>query len=222
MKNTTETTVAKAIEELKAVLTCQRRLDDGQTITLRFVKCEEIDSRKEYNDISSTILRGVVMEQEGVKLREALDWTTLSADLLWQCRASWIVTARLGTGCCIDFQLSAEDILSLDEPPSDEEPPSFDNPRSLEELGLVKVVRSSPLAEDPPPLEDATLHEVSPSIKEPKTLEGPQKLEGPQLPEEPSSEMNKKRRFSETGLGAEVEVIGDGVGGGCLVEDAEV
>ena len=216
MRNTTETIVAKALEDLKAVLTCQRKLEDGRTITLRFVKCEELDSRKQYNDISSTIVRGIVVKQSGIKLREALDWTTLSADLLWQCKASWIGEAKLGTSCSINFQPSAEDLLSLEEPPSDEEPPSFDEPRSLEELGLVKVVTSSPSAEEPPPLEDTTSHEVSPSIKEPQTLKESQ------MPKEPSSEMNKKRRFSETGLEAEVEIRESPVGGGHLAEDPKV
>lgn len=156
------------------------------------------------------------MEERGIKLREALDWTTLSADLLWQCKASWIGRARLDDYCCINLQPSAEDFLSLEEPPSDEEPPSFDDPPSLEELGLVKVIPASPSAEEPPPLEDAMSHEVTPSMKGPKTLEEPQ------LPEEPTNKMNKKRHFSETGLEAEIEIKGDPVSGGYLAEDQEV
>lgn len=176
------------------------------------MKCEEINSRRKYNDISSTIVRNVMRKQKGVKLREALDWMVLSADLLWQCRASWIDKARLGTGCCINFQLSTEDLLSLEEAPPYEEPPSFDDPPTREELELVKFVKSSPSVEELPLLEHPTSHDISPSFEE------PQSLERPQLPEEPSNKNEKKRRFSATGLEAEIEVIRDSFGGGILAE----
>ena len=140
MDDTTETTGTKVLEEMKAVLTCQRRLDDGRTITLRFVKCEDIEPRKNYNDISSTIVRKIMTKQNCVKLKEALDWMVLSADLLWHCRASWIDKARQGIGHHISFQLPTEDLSPLEEGSTDEEHPSFDDLPPLKKLKLSKTV----------------------------------------------------------------------------------
>lgn len=240
MEETTKATVAKATEELKAVLECRRKLDDGQWITLRFVKCQNLAPSERYNNFSSTDVREVMRRQEGIKLKEALDWMALSADLLWRCKASWIDEARLGVNFCINFQPSTEDLLSLEEPPSYEDPPSYDDPPSLEELDRVKNIKASPLVEEPPLLEYSTPYDVSPSIQEPQTTEEhplleyssphdvtlsikePQTLEALQVREETSGTLDKKRHFSETGLEAEAEITGNSVGGGCLAEDAKV
>ena len=207
----------KATEEMRAVLTC-RRQTDGRTLTLRFVKCEEIEERANYNDISSTTVREVMSTKSGIKLREALDWMALSADLLWRCRASWIDKARLQTGCCINFQEPAEELLMPEEPRSYEEPPSFDKPRSLEELGLLATIeKPSPSIDMPPSLvEDPTSHEMFPSFEEPRSPNEPQP------PEEPWTVNGKKRRFSATGLEADVEVVDGLVDGEALAQDAEV
>lgn len=203
VEEATETAVATAIRELKAVLTCQRQLE-GRTINLRFVKCEGVDLLADYNHISSTTVRDVMSKEHGIKLREALDWMALSADLLWRCKDSWIDKARLGTGCCINFQESTEELRLPETPRSYESPPSFDEPRSPEELELVEANEESPSIEKPPSLENPTSHEITPSFEE--------------LP--PKNE--KKRRFSATGLEADIEVLEELVGRGIFAEDAEV
>lgn len=185
VEKATEKIVAKATEELKAVITCRREVG-GRTLTLRFVKCEDVDSRAEYNDISSTILRKAMREKKGVKLKEALDWMALSPHLLWRYQAPWIDKARLGTGCCTSFQALTEEFRVP------EESTFFEKPPSLEELGLVEAVPSS--LEKPPPLEDTTSHDLSPSFEE------TQSLDDSLLRKEPSGMTNKKRRFSETEL----------------------
>ena len=131
MESDVEKTLAKQIEDMKAVLECQNLLED-RGLTLRFVKCEDVDPRADHNDISSTRLREVMRKTSGVELKEALDRMALSAQLLWRCRESWIEKARLGTGLCIKFQKSTEEFLLPEDSTSDEEPASCENLLSLE------------------------------------------------------------------------------------------
>lgn len=194
VETATETNFARAVEELKAVVTCKRQLSD-RTLTLRFVKCEDIDPRANYNDISSTTVREVMRSKKGVRLKEALDWMALSSDVLWRYRDSWIDKARLGKGCCIKFQELPE--LSMSYP----EPPHFDDPPSLETLGLVEASESSPSIEELPSLESPALQEDSPVIEEPQQL-----VEFQQLDEPPHTNP-KKRRFSETGLEDDIKIL---------------
>ncbi len=77
------------------------------------------------------------------------------------------------------------------------------------------MLETSPSVEKPPSLENPASHEISPSFEE------PQSLEEPQLPNEPTGTNDRKRRFSETGLEAEVEILGDPIGDGVLGEDVE-
>lgn len=212
VEEATETAVAKATEELKAVLTCQRQVE-GQRITLRFVKCEDVDSRAKYNDISSTTLREIMVKERGIQLRAALDWMALSADLLWRCKASWIDKARLGTGCCIKFQESTEQLHLREKPAAYKEfggvgdvPVSalLEKSPSLKELGLVKAVETSP------PIEPPIAHDTSPSFEEPPTPKGP------------PPPTNKKRRFSATGFEDDVEILDEFDGNGLLAEDADI
>ena len=210
METATETNFARAVEELKAVVTCKRQPSD-RTLTLRFVKCEDIDPRANYNDISSTTVREVMRSKKGVKLKEALDWMALSSDVLWRYKASWIDKARLGKGCRIKFQELPE--LPMSYP----EPPHFDDPPSLDVLGLVEASEPSPSNEEVPSLESPGLQEDSPVIEEPQQL-----VEFQQLDEPPPTN-TKKRRFSETGLEDDVKILGDSAEGGLLVaEDAEM
>ncbi len=113
---------------------CKRQVQ-GQKLTLRFVKCDDVDPRADYNDISSTKLREVMSTKRGVKLQEALDWMALSADLLWRRKASWIDKARLGTGGLIKFQRSTKELLLPENCLSDEESASSEDPRRLRSLG---------------------------------------------------------------------------------------
>lgn len=205
----TETVLAKVTEELKAVVTCRRQVE-GRTLNLRFVKCEDVDSRANYNDISSTVIRNLMSKKHGSKLREALDWMALSADLLWWCKASWIDEAKLGTGCCINFPEAAKE-LHLPEKHR-----SYESTPSLGERGLMKVIEVAPPSEELPPLEEPPSHEISPSFEEPRSLE-----QHP-VPEKSTTTNNKKRRFSETGQEGEIGFMDDCVGGGVLAEDAEV
>ena len=215
VEEATESAVAAAKEDMKAVVTC-RRMVTGRTITLRFVKCEDVDVRAHCNDISSTTLRSVMREQRGIKLREALDWMALSAHLLWRCKASWSHEARLGTGCCIKFQESTEKLLLPETPRSYQEPPSFDDPPSLQELGLDVLFESTSSTEQPPLLEGSTSHDISPPFKE------PQLPEEPQAPGKPLGTNHRKRRFSATGLETSVETLEGPVSAGVAVHDAEV
>ena len=202
MEKATETNFARAVEELKAVVTCKRQLSD-RTLTLRFVKCENVDPRADYNDISSTTVREVMRSKKGVKLKEALDWMALSSDLLWRHKASWIDKARLGKGCCINFHELPE--LPMSYP----EPPHFDDPPSLDVLGLVEASEPSPSNEEVPSLESPGLQEDSPVIEEPQQLD------------EPPPTRPQKRHFSETGLEDDIKILGDSADGGVLVaEDA--
>ena len=195
---------------MTVAVTCKRQLWD-QTLTLRFLKCEGVDARANYNDISSTILREVMSTKTGVKLREALDWMALSADLLWRCKDSWIDKARLGTGCCINFDQLPEQSRLYEEFRLYEKPPHFDDPPSLEELGLVEISEQSPSIEEPPSLEPPALQDESLTVEE------------PQPAEEPPHTKSRKRRLSETGLEDDVEVVDDSAGGGLLLaEDGEM
>ncbi len=203
-----ETTVAKTIKELKAVVICRRSLA-SQTLTLRFVKCENIDARADYNDVSSTALRKVMRKKTGVKLKEALDWMALSADLLWRCRSSWIDKAKLGTGCRIKLQEPIEELQLPESPISYMEPPHYDDPPSLEELKLRNPGLSLSV-EEPPSLEPPMVHEDSPTT------------EKPQLLDEPPTIGSKKRRFSATGLEDDIEIVGDSAGGKLIPEDADI
>lgn len=210
VETATETNFARAIEELKAVVTCKRQLSD-RTLTLRFVKCEDIDPRANYNDISSTTVREVMRSKKGVRLKEALDWMALSSDVLWRYRDSWIDKARLGKGCCIKFQELPE--LSMSYP----EPSHFDHPPSLEVLGLVRASQSS--TEEVPSLESPTLQEDSPTIEEPQQLEKLQQLVKFQQLDEPPHTNPKKRRFSETGLEDDIKILSDTAGDRLLVDE---
>ena len=183
-------------------------------ITLRFIKCEAVVPRANYNDISSSILREVMSTESGVKLREALDWMALGADVLWWCRASWIDKARLGTGCCVNFDQLPQLPLPHEESGFYEEPPHFDDPPpvpSLEELRPVEIFEETPPVDEPPSLESPALQEDSPIIEEPQSLA------------EPPPTNWKKRNFSATGLKDDIEVLGDSAGGGVVVkEDGEI
>ena len=213
MKEATETIFARVVEEMKAVVTCTRRWQ-FQTLNLRFLKCEDVDPRAAYNDISSTTLREIMSRKSGIKLREALDWMALSGDLLWRCRASWIDKARSGTGSCINLEESIEELQRPESPRSYEEPPKFDNPPSLEELKLTQPFEQSPPIEEAPSLDPSKLQEESPTVEERQPLE------------ELLATNNKKRKFSEMGLTPEEafvvlgEYIGEHAVIALLAEDA--
>ena len=185
--------VAKAIEETKGIVTC-KRLGYLKNFRLHFVKCENTDPRETYNDISSTMLREVMSTKKGVRLREALDWMALSADLLWRCRSSWISKARSARGCRITFQASIEELRQPEPPRSYEEPPHFDDPPSLDELGISQVLEQSPSTKGSDSPEASTFQNIPPFIQE------------PQSPVDPPPINNKKRRFSATGLEEDADV----------------
>ena len=195
----------RAVQELKSVVTCKKDFGDRK-ITLRFVKCEAVDPRANYNDISSSTLREVMSTKSGVKLKEALDWMALGADVLWWCRASWIDKARLGTGCCIKFDQLPAFPMPHAESGFYEEPPHFDDPPSLKELGWEEVFEKSSSVDEPPSLESPALQEDSPNIEEPQSLA------------EPPQTSPKKRRFSATGLEDNGDALGDSAGGGVVVD----
>ena len=202
--------MTRALQDLKAVIECKRGIGD-QKLTLRFIKCEAVDPRADYNNISSSTLREVMSTKSGVKLKEALDWMALGADVLWRCRASWIDKVRLGTGCCVKFDQWPESPIPHEESEIYEEPPHFDDPPSLEELGLVEVFEESSPVDEPPSLESPALQEDSPTIEEPKSLA------------EPPQTNRKKRRFSATGIEDDVEALGDSAGALVVVsEDDEM
>lgn len=183
---------------MTVVVTCQPQVQ-GQTHTLRFLKYEDVNARASYNDISSTVLREVMSIEKGVKLREALDWMALSADLLWRCKDSWIDKARLGNGCCIKFDQVPKHSRLF------EEPPHYDDPPSLKELGLVGASEQSAPIDEP----------LSP--KSPISLESSPTVEEPELPEEPSHHNRRKRFLSETGFEDDVDTVNDPTGGGLLL-----
>lgn len=181
-------------------------------ITLRFIKCDAVDPRASYNDISSSILREIMSTKSGVKLREALDWMALGAEVLWCCRASWIAKAKLSRGGCVKFDQLPELPLPHEESGFYEEPPHFDDPQPLpspEELGLVKASKESPSVDEPPSLESPALQEDSPIIEEPQSRV------------EPPPTNCKKRRFSATGLKDDAEVLDDTAGAGVLVNQGD-
>ena len=210
VENGAETYLARAVQDLKAVVICKRDVED-QRLNLRFIKCDAVEPRADYNDISSSILREIMSTKSGVKLREALDWMALGADVLWQCRASWMDKARLRTGCCVKFDQLPELPMPYEETGFYEEPPHFDDPPSLEERGSYEVIEESSLVDEPPSLESPALQDDSPIIEE------------PQSPAEPPQVNRKKRRFSETGLGDDVEALGDSAGAGEVVnKDDEI
>ena len=210
VEEATKTYVARAVQELKAVVTCERNLGD-QTIALRFVKCEDVDPREDYNDISSTVLREIMSTKTGVKLREALDWMALSADVLWRCKASWYKKARLKTGYCIKFGQIPELPMPYEESGFYEEPPHFDDPPSLEDLGLVETLERSSSIKEPPSLESPAMQEDSPINEEPQSFG------------EPPPTNRTKRRYSEAGLEDDMEALGASAGGSVFVaEDDDI
>lgn len=214
VEEVTEMAFRKAVKEMKAVVRCRREVQ-GRSIRLRFVKCEDVDLRADYNDVSSSIVRDLMRKKHSIMLREALDWIALSSDLLWRCKRSWIDKTRLGTGCCIKFQESTDELQLAEKPRSYEQPPSFDNPPPLEELGLVKAIETSLSVEEPQSFEEPHILEA------PQLPEQPQSLEEPKILEEPPNANNKKRRFSATGLEAAVKVLNGSIGGRVFVEGAE-
>ena len=189
---------------------CKRDVEN-QRLNLRFIKCDAVDPRADCNDISSSTLREIMSTKSGVKLREALDWMALGADVLWQCRASWIDKAKLRTGCCVKFDQLPELPVPHEETGFYEEPPHFDDPPSVEELGLYELLEESSLVDEPPSLESSALQDDSPVVEE------------PQSPAEPPQVNLKKRRFSETGLEDDVEALGDLAGAGVVLnKDDEI
>ena len=215
VEKTTETAVTQAIEDLKAVLTCQRNVN-GQMITLRFVKCGEKERRKKFNDISSSDIRKIMHKRHGAKLKAALDWMALSAEVLWVYQNLWIDEARLGTGLLVKFLDFTEEFMLSEDSSSDEGTTPNEIPPSLEDLGLVKAIEKSPsiskqLPTSPPPipkppsLNNPIQPNPSPSFEklEPRSPKNHQT----QPPPEPQNPNERKRRFSETGLEAEREVL---------------
>lgn len=166
------TKTTRGEEEMTVVLTCERQ-EWGRTLTLRFLKYEDASSRANYNDISSTVLREVMSTMTGVKLREALDWMALSADLLWRYKDFWIDKARLGNGCCIKFDRLPEQSRLYEVFSMYEEPPHYDDPPSLDELGLLEASEQSPPIDEPTSLESPALLEESPAVEESQSPEGP-------------------------------------------------
>ena len=176
VEKATEAAVAKATEELKAVLTCQGQVE-GRTIILRFVKREDVDSRADYNDISSTIVRNI-MSTKGDRL-ETLNWMALSAQVLWQYKDCWDDKARLGKESCIRLQQSAEELQIPEKPKPFEQPPPLEEPPSSDGLPpLQKPERETkvpPSIEDLPAFESFAPREISHSCEEPQSLEQPEK-----------------------------------------------
>ena len=223
VKEAVETDLSRATEDLKSVMMCERHMGN-QTIKLRFVKCDDTDPRADYNDISSTSVRKIMNKEKGIKLREALDWMVLSADLLWRYRSSWIDKATLGAGSCIKFNEPRDELQLPEAPELYEEPPSFDDPPTLEELGLAKVstdsspveeevglpesFKKSPAVDKSSTLEQPALQDISPTAEDLQSLKRPHSLSEPLPPD------NKKRRFSATGLEENVEVLGHLAGSG--------
>ena len=200
-----EAYATRAVRDLKSVVTCQEDLWDRK-IPLRFIKCEAVDARANYNDISSSTLREIMSTKTGVKLREALDWMALGADVLWRCRASWVDKARLGKGCCIKFDQVPEFPMPHEESGFYEEPPHFDDSPSLERLKLVNVLERSSSVNERPSLESPALQEDSPIIEKPQSLA------------EPPQTSSKKRRFSATGLEEDGEALGGSAGEGVVID----
>lgn len=155
-------------------------------------------------------------------MKAVLNWMALSAYVLWQYKGCWIEKARLGTGCCISFQPSTEELQMSENSKSLEKPPSLRKSRSLGELGLPELFEPSPSIKDLPSLDHSASREVSRSFEEPQSLDQLQPFEQPQFFEQPQPTYTKKRRFSATGLEADVEILDDSIGRGVLAEDVEV
>ena len=207
-----ETVVVKTTKDFKGVLICkQRHLPEGQALTLRFLKCDDVDPREVYNDISSTILRDAMHKKTGVKLKEALDWMALSSDILWRCKYFWIKKARKGTGGCVSFNISIEE-MHLSRPPT-----VYEMPPWVEKCELAEPSKARSASEPAPSLEDPTSQdpETTPSFEQPRSPEESR------LGENPPETNSKKRLFSATGLGDEAEVLSDPgpVGGAILAEE---
>lgn len=224
LEEATEAFLAKTFEDTKGVVACERLLG-GQTLSIRFVKCQDMNPRRSFNDISSSMLRKVMSTEEGVKLREALDWMALSADLLWRCKASWIDKARSGTGCCIKFEESIEELQQPGSPRSYETPPHFDDPPSREELRLrelqLKELRLKELwviesSEQSPPIGEP------PSLAPPILREQVLNVEKPHSAEKAPPTNHKKRRFSATGLEEDIEILGGPADFRLAVKNAEI
>lgn len=90
-----------------------------------------------------------------------------------------------------------------------EKRPLLKKSRLLGELGLSKPIETTPSIQDLPSLEHSASREQSRSFEEPQSFEQPQ----------PTN--TKKRRFSATGLEADVEILDGSVSGGVLVKDVE-
>ena len=191
------------------MLTCQRYVN-GQTLNLRFVQCGKND-REEYNDISSSDIRKIMHTKDGAKLKAALHWMALSAEVLWAYQNFWIDQARLGCGSLVKFLDFTEDFV-LSEGSSSEAvtTPSEISP-TLEELGLVEVVeKSPPILEQPtnstPPISNApSLINPPPNPSSSFEKSEPQSPNDPEphSPKEHQNTNDKKPPTSETGLEAE-------------------
>lgn len=71
-------------------------------------------------------------------MKAVLNWMALSADVLWQYKGCWIEKARLGTGCCISFQPSTEELQMSEISNSLEKPPLIKKSLGrLENLGYL-------------------------------------------------------------------------------------
>ena len=222
VENTTESVVIQAIKDLKEVLTCQQTRY-GQTLTLRFVSMKhaiyvkvgkkyvksgkKATSRKKFNDISSSEIRKIMHKKDGAKLKAALDWMALSAEVLWVYQNLWIDEARLGTGSLVKFLDFTEEFVLSEGSSSDAETTPSEIPPSLEDLGLAKMdKKSQSISKQPQTSSSAILKALSrkkppanPSEKpEPQSPTGlePQPLDETQDPND------RKQRSSETGLEA--------------------
>ena len=206
--NPIEAAVAQAIEDLKAVATCQRYVN-GQTINLRFVQLGKGD-REDYNDISSSDIRKIMHRGDGSKLKAALDWMALSAEVLWAYQNLWIDKARLGTSSLITFLDFTEEFVISEGSSSDTATTPSEISPTLEELGLVKKVEQSPAIPEQPPTSTPPISNA-PSLPhpppppsasfakaEPQSPNDPE----PQSPNEPQDPNDRERRSSETGLEA--------------------
>ena len=203
-----EAAVAQAIEDLKAVATCQRYVN-GQTLNLRFVQCVK-NGRKKFNDISSSDIRQIMHRRDGAKLKAALNWMALSAEVLWAHQNFWIDKARLGKGALVTFLDHTEDFVISEGSSSDTVTTPSETAPTFEELGLVKVVAESPAIPEQPPTSTSPISNapsltnpppnLSPSFEksEPQSPNDPE----PQPPNEPQDPNDKTQRSSEAGLEA--------------------
>ena len=192
--------IAKILEELESIAECERVWSSGK-ITLRFVNRWVADPRAECNDISSTMLRAIMHTEKDDRLKEAMDWMALSADLLWHYRSSWIEKARSSTGERINFLQSVDELepsgnsIKCKTPMS---PPNFNDPPSLEQLDLLWEAEVSLSEEEFFSLSNSMLQEESPSAAEPQPSAQP-----------PSAVKKQKRKFSAAGLEDDVEKVND-------------